>query len=390
MRIAQVTSYFEPHIGGVETHVRELSRELVRRGHEVTVLTADTEGVGERGAFGGFDIVRVPARSTLFKTPSMPALRDAVAGGRFDLLHSHTPPPLAAWRASRAGRRLRIPHVLTFHCDPEIIHPLGAPIVGLFRHTFGRGTLRRTDELISTTASYASTSREIWNYTPTVIPNAVDPEFFSPRDPAPRVLDRLPGTSGFRILCVGRLVEHKGIEQLIGAMAFLKPPAELIIVGDGALRGALEARARASPSAGRIHFVGRVPLEDLPEYYRACDVFALPSVSRLEAFGIVALEAMASGLPVVASDIPGVREVVSEGLEGYLADPLDPRSFAGRIDTLLSEPLTRARLARNGRARVLREFTWTTVADRVVELYEKVLAGRRPSPSAPPAAASAA
>ena len=223
-----------------------------------------------------------------------------------------------------------------------------------------------------------------------MIPNAVDPEFFSPCDPAPRVLGGLPGTSGFRILCVGRLVEHKGIEQLIDAMAFLKPPAELIVVGDGALRGALEGRARASPSAGRIHFVGRVPLEDLPEYYRACDVFALPSVSRLEAFGIVALEAMASGLPVVASDIPGVREVVNDGLEGYLADPLDPRSFAGRIDTLLSRPLTRARLARNGRARVLREFTWTKVADRVVEVYEEVLSRRRPSPSAPPAAATAA
>lgn len=390
MRIAQVTSYFEPHVGGVETHVRELSRELVRRGHEVTVITADTEGAGARASLRDVSIVRVPARSTIFKTPSMPGLSDAIGQGRFDIVHSHTPPPLAAWRASRVARRLRLPHVLTFHCDPEILHPLGVPIVGLFRLTFGRATLRRTDELISTTASYASTSREIWNYTPTVIPNAVDPEFFSPREAAARIWGTLPGTPGFRILCVGRLVEHKGIEQLIDAMAFLRPPAELIVVGDGELRPALEARARASPSGGRIHFVGRVPLEDLPEYYRACDVFALPSVSRLEAFGIVALEAMASGLPVVASDIPGVREVVSEGVEGYLADPLDPRSFAGRIDTLLSEPLKSARLARNGRARVLGEFTWTRVADRVVEVYERALARRAPQPSAPPGAVPAA
>jgi len=385
-----VTSYFEPHVGGVETHVRELSRELVRRGHEVTVLTADTEGAGARGALGGFDVVRVPSRSVWLKTPSMPAVAEAIASGRFDLVHSHTPPPLAAWRASRACRRLRIPHVLTFHCDPEIVHPLGGPIVGLFRLTLGRGTLRRSDELISTTASYASTSREIWNYTPTVIPNAVDSEFFSPREPARHVLDGLPGTPGFRILCVGRLVEHKGIEQLIDAMAFLRPPAELIIVGEGALRAALEERARASPSASRIHFAGRVPLEDLPDFYRACDVFALPSVSRLEAFGIVALEAMACGLPVVASDIPGVREVVTDGVEGYLADPLDPRSFAGRLDALLSQPLTRARLARNGRARVLKEFTWTTVADSVVAVYERVLAGDPSSPGTPPASAAAA
>jgi glycosyltransferase involved in cell wall biosynthesis len=113
-------------------------------------------------------------------------------------------------------------------------------------------------------------------------------------------------------------------------------------------------------------------------------------VSRLEAFGIVALEAMASGLPVVASDIPGVREVVSDGVEGYLANPLDARSFAERIDALLSDPLSRARFGRNGRARVLREFTWDKVADRVLRVYEEALGQGVREASAGPAAAAPA
>jgi glycosyltransferase involved in cell wall biosynthesis len=271
---------------------------------------------------------------------------------------------------------------MTFHCDPEIPGPFGRLVVEAWRLTLGRSTLRRTDHLISTTASYASTSRTIWNYSPSVIPNGVDAQFFRPGPAAPRVASKLPGTPGFRVLYVGRLVEHKGLEQIVDAMAFLRPPAQLIIAGAGPLQGALEARAAASPARDRIRFLGRVPFEDLPEVYRACDVFVLPSVSRLEAFGIVALEAMASGLPVVASDIPGVREVVSEGAEGYLANPLDPRSFAQRIDAVLQDPLAAADMGRNGRARVLRDFTWERVAERVEQVYSEVL-GRSQGSAAP-------
>lgn len=376
MRVVHVTSYFEPHVGGVETHVRELGRALLRRGHDVTVITADTEGAGPRAEVAGLDVIRVPPRSSLFKTPSMPGAVEAITGGKFDLVHSHTPPPLASWRAGKAARKAGIPHVLTFHCDPEISHPLGGLIVDAWRITMGRSTLRRADHLISTTASYASTSRSIWNYSPTVIPNAVDPMFFRPGAPSKRVADGLPGTGGFRVLCVGRLVQHKGLENLVDAMAFLPRPAHLIVAGDGDMRAGLEARGRASPAADRITFLGHVPLRDLPDLYRACDVFVLPSVSRLEAFGIVALEAMASGMPVVASDIPGVREIVSEGVEGYLANPLDPRSVAGSVNQLLVSPLKRARLGRNGRAKVLREFTWELVAAQVERVYESVLKGR--------------
>jgi glycosyltransferase involved in cell wall biosynthesis len=155
------------------------------------------------------------------------------------------------------------------------------------------------------------------------------------------------------------------------------------------MREQFEARARASPACDRITFLGRASHKDLPDLYRACDVFVLPSVSRLEAFGIVALEAMASGLPVVASDIPGVREVVREGVEGHLANPLDPRDLADKIHDLLLDPLRRARYGRNGRAKVLRDYTWEHVAARVHEVYELVLKAKAPAESAAPSSVAA-
>jgi glycosyltransferase involved in cell wall biosynthesis len=384
MRVAHVSSYFDPHIGGVETHVRELARALVDRGVDVTVVCADTEGAGARDRMHDFDVVRVPPRSVLLKTPSMPAVADTLQRGKFDLIHSHTPPPVAAWRASKAARRARVPHVLTFHCDPEIPLPLGGLLSDAWRLTYGRATLRRTDRIISTTQSYASTSRTIWNYQTTVIPNGVDTGRFRPLEVEDDLPD-LPGKEGFRVLTVGRIVQHKGLEQLIEAMALLPAPAHLLIAGDGELRGAVEGRASASAARDRISFLGKVPEAELPALYRACDVFALPSVSRLEAFGIVALEAMASGLPVVASDMPGVREIVTDGVEGHLANPLDPLAFAARIDVLLRRPLRRARFGRNGRAKVVAGYTWASVADRLVRVYEQVLSGEEPAPAAAPA-----
>jgi glycosyltransferase involved in cell wall biosynthesis len=389
MRVAQVTSYFAPHVGGVETHVRELSRALADRGVDVTVICADTEGAGPRDRLHDVDVVRVAPRATWLKSPSMPAVAEAIAAGKFDLVHSHSPPPIAAWRASRAARRARVPHVLTFHCDPEIPVAFGGLIADAWRLTYGRATLRRTDRLISTTHSYASTSRTLWNYDTAVIPNGVDSEAFRPASADDPRID-LPGQPGFRVLAVGRLVQHKGIEQLIDAVGLLPAPAHLIVVGNGDMRAQFEERARRSSASDRITFMGHVPQDRLPAVYRACDVFALPSVSRLEAFGIVALEAMASGLPVVASDMPGVREIVTDGMEGHLANPLDPLAFAARIDSLLRRPLRRARFGRNGRAKVVERFTWDAVAGRVLALYEEILGGGPGAPAPAPAAGTAA
>jgi len=127
----------------------------------------------------------------------------------------------------------------------------------------------------------------------------------------------------------------------------------------------------------RVIFTGRVSRDDLPSYFAACDVFVLPSVSRLEAFGIVALEAMASGKPVVVSDIPGVREVITDGREGVLADPVNPEDLALKIRALLADDKKRAEMGRAGRATVEKTFSIESVADQVEAVYREVSATAR-------------
>jgi glycosyltransferase involved in cell wall biosynthesis len=163
-------------------------------------------------------------------------------------------------------------------------------------------------------------------------------------------------------------VPHKGIEHLVEAAKHV-PGAMFVVVGDGPFLPDVRRLAAEFGVEDRVHFVGNVPHRDLPAYYAACDLFVLPSVSRLEAFGIVALEAMATGKPVVVSDIPGVREVVTDGVEGLLAEPLHAEDLAAKIRSLLDDPERREQMGVRGRQKVEAKFGITQVADAVERVY---------------------
>src|SRR5207249_11450753 len=135
--------------------------------------------------------------------------------------------------------------------------------------------------------------------------------------------------------------------------------------------------ANSMSAANRVLFLGRVSDENLPKVYAACDVFVLPSVSRLEAFGIVALEAMATAKPVIVADIPGVREVIEDGREGLLADPLNARDLAEKIRRLLADPEARRVMGERGREKVLESFGIERVTDQIEGVYRSVLDGRK-------------
>src|SRR3972149_5277670 len=139
----------------------------------------------------------------------------------------------------------------------------------------------------------------------------------------------------------------------------------------------MRRRARPLGVHARVRFLGRGTEERLPRVYAACDVFALPSVSRLRAFGVVALQAMSTGKPVLVSDIPGVREVIEDGREGLLADPMNPQDLAQKISRLLEDPTLRREMGRRGREKVVSSFGVEAVTARVVALYESMRADRR-------------
>ncbi|MEE9593738.1 MAG: glycosyltransferase family 4 protein [Thermoplasmata archaeon] len=371
MRIVQVSPYFHPHLGGVESHVMDISQELQRRGHDLTVVTSSEDGDAREEWIQGLRIVRSRSYVTLFRSPLTLAMARDIRGLEADLYHAHTPSPLPAYFTARASEATGIPLLITYHCDSEIQGPWGPVVLGLYYRTLGAYTMDRAAGVITTTQTYAATSRAVWDQGTMIIPNPVDTQRFHP-DVSPgqvRARHGIPEDEPL-VLFVGRLVPHKGTEYLLRAMSEL--PAHLLIVGTGPREPLLRKMANLPALRDRIHFAGRVSDQELPQYYAACDLSVLPSTSRLEAFGIAALEAMASGKPVIVSDVPGVREVIDEGQEGLQADPIDSEDIAAKIRTLLEDPDLRKRMGRRAREKVERHFSLASVVDRLEALYRRI------------------
>lgn len=361
MRVAQLTPYFPPHLGGVEFHVKELSEELARRGHEVRVVTTDVPG---GGCGCSVDVERLGAVPLPY-APVVPSLtsklREATRG--FDVVHSHLPPPFFSARAPE------MPHVATYHCDfelpPKLLGvkvpgPLDSLLSGLYGRLYGP-TLRGCDAVVATTESYAETSNLLGGLDYRVIPNGVRPERFR------FSLDKEPV-----MLFVGRLSASKGVDDLLAAAPRIlreTPVEEIRIAGDGEEAGALRRGAERRELAD-VKFLGALEFEELVEEYSSAACTVLPSKSRLEAFGLVQLESMASGTPVIASDTPGVREVVEGDGTGVLFEPGEPDALAEAAARLLS--MDAEEMGRRGRDLVEEKYTWERVGERVERVYYEV------------------
>ena len=384
MRIAQVSPWFSPHFGGVESHVRSLSRELARRGHEVTVVTSQHDRtLSAEETVDGFRVIRVRPRFIFMQTPITPRMRGSLRALSADVVHAHSPPPLASHYAGAVASERGIPYVVTYHCDVELPSAFGSVVESIYRRSLGADTLRNANQVIVTTRTYAATSRAIWRYNPSVIPNAVDHRRFRPDvdGSAVRSKLRIPPEVPI-VLLVGRIVPHKGVEHFVEAARYV-PDAWFLVAGGGSSLDAMKRLALSMGVADRVRFLGRISDDRLPEVYAACDVFVLPSVSRLEAFGIVALEAMSTGKPVIVADIPGVREIIEDGRDGLLADPVNPRDLAEKIRRLLADPEARRTMGARGREKVLESFSIERVTDRIEAVYRAILDGSEAATARP-------
>jgi phosphatidylinositol alpha-mannosyltransferase len=232
----------------------------------------------------------------------------------------------------------------------------------------------RLDARIAVSRTAEASSRLYYPGDYRVIPNGVDVERFHPDRPP---FERWRDPSRVNLLFVGRLDPRKGLQYLLAAMPEVvertRRRARLLIVGDSRLRGHFESQV--PPAArGHVHFLGHVPADDLPRWYATADIFVSPA-SGNESFGIVLIEAMAAGRPVVATDIPGYRSVIHPGENAEAFPPGDTASLARVLVALSEDPARRALLAQRGRARAL-EFAWPRVTDQIEGVYRDVL-GRR-------------
>ena len=368
MKIAMVSPYDFTWPGGVTAHVTQLARALGRSGHEVQVLaphspSRDFEDADLLVPFGrsiplpsGGSTARVTLSWWLY-----PKVRALLKKEQFDIIHLHEPMvpilPLCVLEFSKSV------NVATFHASYSRQH--------LYR-TF-RPIIKRWQKRLHGSIAVSPAARRYVNNTfpgeYEIIPNGIDYKHFSSNVvPLPQYQD-----GKLNILFVGRLEKRKGLRYLLEAYSKLKwelPDIRLIVVGPGN-PDKESYRILSSHALRDVEFVGRVSYDELPRYYATADIFCSPATGA-ESFGIVLLEAMSAGKPVVASDIEGFRGILTDGEQGLLVPKKDTDALASALGRLARDPELRSKLGGQG-SRSAEGYRWEVVAGLVEEYYNRCI-----------------
>lgn len=361
LRIALVTEYYYPHLGGVCEHVHFLAREAQRRGHHVDIITSRLKGAEPRDG-----VIRIAHSMPVYANGSQARItvglglrrqmRALLRAGRYDVVHVHSP--------------------LTPVLPLLAIDEAECPVVGTF-HTYfeksngyrflNRYFQARLDKLASAICVSKSTTSALDHYFSApwqIIPNGVDTDLFNPGAAAPpQIRKDVPA-----ILFLGRFDPRNGLSTLIDAFRKVKGKgrqAQLVVVGDGPLRRHYYKHAHGDPD---ITFVGAV-LEERPSFYANSAIYACPTTKA--SFGITLLESMACRTPIVCSDILGFRDVVVHGREALMTPCGDRDALADALVRLLDDEALRLELGTTGRRESLK-YNWPAVASQVFDVYHRV------------------
>lgn len=403
MKILVLTSSYPKYPGDTTApFIQSITQELASRGHELTVVLparpdlrpAPIPGVSfepyryaptaRLAVFGYAEALRGDVeirRTTYLVSPLAVAsgIGKAVAAARrggYDLLHAHWVVPNGAM-ALPAARREELPLVVSLHGSDVFLAEK--------KRIFGRAArlaFRRAAAVTACSDDLAERSRALGaSPRPRVIPYGVDADAFQPkRETVARLRDRLGLATGQpMVLAVGRLVHKKGFQILVDAMPRLvasHPDLKLVIAGRGDLATELAARAEAAGARENLVLVGDVSRDELPAYYAAATVTAVPSIhddaGNVDGLPNVILEALASGSPIVASAVAGIRQAVRHGKEALLVPERDPKALGEAILKLLDSRESRESLGRNARQRAQSAFSWSRVGDQFEDVFRTV------------------
>jgi len=367
--VLQVGKFYPPHMGGIETHLRNLCGELAKS-FRVDALVANDGRDTSDEIDGEVYVRRAGTLGVVASAPLSPGLFSGIRHADADILHLHLPNPAATLAVLASGYRGAV--ITTYHSDVVRQKVLAACF-----EPFLNAILRRSAAIICTSQRYLESSPALARFREkcVVIPYGIPVE--SVTDAEPEEVGAVRSRYGSNlILTVGRLVYYKGFEYLIDAMRHVN--GRLLIIGDGPLRTALEKQIRDLALGDRVELLGEIQNARLAPFYRAADIFAFPSIARSEAFGIVQIEAMACGLPIVNTDLDSGVPYVSRHCEtGFTVPPRDPPALADALNTLLGERVLRAQMAAAARRRVHEEFTVERMTERTLNLYRAVLAGEK-------------
>ncbi|MBP0963765.1 MAG: glycosyltransferase [Oscillospiraceae bacterium] len=367
LRILQVNKLYHPWIGGIES-VAKTTAENLNDDTDMTVLVCQPKGKGVREQVNGVNVVRAGSLGIKFSMPisfSFPFLVRKYSKNT-DVIILHEPFPLGDMAVLISGFRGKV--ILWWHSDiikqknlVKLINPIISKI------------LKRADAIFTTSEGYIEGSAYIREYKEKcrIVPYGIDIDSYPVTPSQPILTDRLTDKGRKKLLFVGRLVYYKGVGVLLDAFKRVSG-AELFIVGKGADEEAL--RAHAEQLGDRVHFIPPLSDEELKNAFADCDIFVLPSIEKSEAFGIVQLEAMICGKPVINTDLKTSVPLVSiDGETGLTVKAGDSEEMASAINRLIEDNSLRERFGKNAKRRVLEHFDIKIMTENIKNQCKKIM-----------------
>lgn len=366
MNILMLSNEFPPSIGGIQTHVDELSLALARLGHQVDVVTRLKEKkIAQYEEREGVNIHRIPLATShlVYDWQISRKIRSLMNSKAVDIVHVHGMQPLSACK------NLNLPVVFTNHTSSF-----------LKRVDFGPSKQKKMLKLLRTASLVIAPSQILVDKTIEIgykkpvyfVSNGVDVDKFSPGKSSLRKNLGLLETD-FIILFSGRLHKVKGIDCLAEATKYMSLPLlHLVVAGDGDERENFKNIVTQNIGSAHLHMLGAVPNSEMPDIYRGSNVAVLPS--KMEATSIAGLEAMACGLPLIASRVGGLPYIVDEGISGLLIEPGSAQELGLAIKTLYVDHARTKMMGEKSRQRAVETFSWEKVALKTIAFYRNLLA----------------
>jgi len=369
VQVVHFGKYYPPYRGGIETVLATLCEGLGQRGVNCEVIVASEGGTPGVARHNGVLVRRLRSFGTLCYVPLCPSALTALRCVQADIIHLHHPNPLAdlSYFLNRPRGRL----VVSYHSDIAVeegwlsrLSRGHAPLLDLI--------LSRAEVIVAASPQYAATSPVLCRFREKV---RIIPYGCHLPDALPATLPQQGRRTGPHYLFIGRLVPYKGVPVLLQAMTQVS--GTLWIAGRGPLEGELREQAARARLGDRVEFLGKISEEEKFRRLAACDLLVLPSINRAEAFGMVILEAMAMGRPVVASDLPsGVRMLVQDGVNGVRFPPGDAGALAAVLQRLGGNPGALREMGQRGRQLFLEQYRAPRMVERYHDLYREVCAAR--------------
>lgn len=375
MKILQVSALYFPHVGGIENHVHQLSRNLVKRGHDVTVYTSNVPKGKKYEIIDGIKIHRFRSLISPLNNQIAPEmLLSVLKNNQFDVIHAHGYLQLTTNIAAISALKNKIPLVITSHGTVEY-NGWKRLVNYAYNKTIGKWTMCCADTVIALSPSQSLILNEIGVERIDIVPNGTNFNKIEVPTGIEEFKFRYELNDKMIILYVGSLIPRKGVEYLIDAMKKVERGSILLIIGDS-LKGTEAYKEKllnliTSEKIDNVIYVGRVDEDTLKIAYYIADIFVLPSLS--EGLPTVLLEAMAYRKAVVASDISGNNDLIVNNENGLLFEKTNSDQLADSINNLIQSADKRIIFGLRSHDKVVKDYSWNTITSEIISVYQKVM-----------------